>query len=173
MNGFQRHLPTVFLALTFPLIAIYWVGLAASHDMDYATVGFSVGDALKRTPAVSLDDIFQDRYTASQLWFVPFALISALLYFAFRAERFRVAFVFVGVTVPCVIMTPAVILLAIALPGFLFGSPDGEDWGEAWSALSAAGSWTLLALIALVYDLLSSKRPNDKGCSKAGAKRRL
>lgn len=159
MKQFHQHLPIVFLALTFLLIAIYWVGLTASREMDYATVGFTFGDALSRTAQVSVKDLFQDRHIASQLWFVPFALIVALLYFVFSTERFRMAFLFAGVVVPFVIMNPSVILLAITLPIFLFGSPNGEDWGEAWSALSAAGSWTLLALIALVYDLVSRKRP--------------
>ena len=116
MNSFHRHLPILFLALSFPLVAIYWVGLAASHEMDYATVGFTFADALSRTAQVSVNDLFHDHSIASQLWFVPFAIVIALLYFLFRSKRFRVAFLFAGVVVPSV--------------------------------------------MALVYDLVSLKRPN-------------
>ncbi len=49
--------------------------------MDYATVGFTFGNALGRTAQVSVNDLFQDHFIASQLWFVPFAIVVALLYF--------------------------------------------------------------------------------------------
>lgn len=160
MNKLHRHLPTVFLVFTILVVAIYWIALAASHELDYSVVGFTFRDALGRTAQVSLNDLLQDRFTASQLWFVPFALIVAVLYFAFRAKRFRVAFLVAGLGVPFLKFTPAIILCSVPLPLFLFGSPDGEEWGEAWLALSAIGAWTLLAVFVLVGDFVLRERPS-------------
>jgi hypothetical protein len=49
-------------------------------------------------------------------------------------------------------MTPSVLFLVFALPSFVFGAPDGESWGEAWLALTAAGSWMLLAIGIALHD---------------------
>jgi hypothetical protein len=161
-----------FFAGTVILVGLYWVGLAASHDMDYTTVGFRMVDAIKKTRVVSLNDLLQDRFTASRIWFVPFGLSVGILYWIFSNNRFRVIFAAVGILIPSVIMTPIVPLLVLKLPFFLFGKPDGEDWGEAWLTLVAAGTWVLLALGLVLCDALAwfkERRRQSKGGISPGA----
>ena len=161
----RRWLPIGFFACTVILIGLYWVGLAASHDMNYATVGFRMVDAIKKTTVVTPSDLLQDNFTASRIWFVPFGLSIGTLYWFFGKSRLRTAFAVIGIVVPSVVMTPAVLILVIQLPFFLFGAPDGEDWGEAWLTLVAAGTWMLFALGLVLYDafvLFNERRKQPK-----------
>ena len=146
---------------TVVLVGLCWVGLAASHDMDYTTVGFRMVDAIKKAMVVTPSDLLRDRFTASRIWFVPFGLSIGILYWFFWKSQLRIAFAAIGILIPSLIMTPAVIILVVELPRFLFGMPDGEDWGEAWLTLAAAGTWVLLALVVVLCDafvLFSERR---------------
>ena len=157
----RRWLPAGFFACTVILVGLYWVGLAASHDMNYATVGFRMVDAIKKAAVVTPRDLLQDNFTASRIWFVPFGLSIGILYWFFWKSHLRIAFAAIGILIPSLIMTPAVIILVVELPKFLFGMPDGEDWGEAWLTLAAAGTWVLLALVVVLCDafvLFSERR---------------
>src|SRR6266478_3539174 len=149
----RRWLPVGFFVFTVILIGLYWVGLAASHDMDYATVGFRMGDAIKKATVVSLNDLLHDNFTASRIWFVPFGLSIGILYWFFSKSRLRTVFAVIGILVSSVIMTPAAPILVTELPRFLFGKPDGEDWGEAWLCVAAGGTWMLLVLGLVLHDV--------------------
>ncbi|MDB6018418.1 MAG: hypothetical protein JWR19_2907 [Pedosphaera sp.] len=137
----RRWLPATFLIATIIFVGLYWVGLAASHEMSYLTAHVRMADAFKKALATAPRVLFNDQFTAPQLWFIPFALGMGILYWSLRKDlRRRIIFAALGVLLPNIAINPGVIILALALPSFFAGACDGEDWGEGWFANAAAGA---------------------------------
>ncbi|MEZ5325470.1 MAG: hypothetical protein R3F19_10445 [Verrucomicrobiales bacterium] len=141
--------PLAFHFFTVLAVSIYYIGLAASIDMDYSARNVSQAAVLERALGRSLVSVLHEGHTRQYLWFIPFAALSGLCIQLLRTKQQSQWIRAVVFLVPPIIPGPIILPLAFCLPWFLVAPLDGETLAENWPVASAAGAWTLAAGILL------------------------
>lgn len=140
----------VILLLTFFVIPVFYICVAASVGISYDVYSFTFPEAYERARLSSIGEVLQDGYARFLLGFIPFSIVICLTFLCFRNSRLSDYALIAAILVPA-IFCPFSLFEAFNLPRYLTSDHEGETWGEAWPAISCLGLWVLVFSLLGIY----------------------